>query len=96
MKEKRLAWWIFKCLTVILTIGLLIVTYSQYRLYRQLESSSIRSELEKLSFLAQDIISRAVNQTPPSSVEYSNLCQQLALLTRTRTTIITKLRQGSW
>ena len=89
MKEQRLAWWVFKCLAALLTLGILIVTYSQFRINAQAKSSFIRNEIERLSFLVREIISRNINQTTRSSAEYNALCQQMAVLTKKRVSIIT-------
>ena len=89
MSEKKLTWWVFKCLATTLALGALIICLSQFRVYQRLEASFSRDELEGLSLLATEILTHHIDQISETPTESNKLCQELALRTKKRVAIIT-------
>ena len=88
MGESKLAWWVFRCLTLTFVVGALFILYAFFRIYDRSESASIRRELNVLTLLAADIFAKNKEQGFPSSSGLNTLCQQLALQTKKRVTVV--------
>ena len=88
MNQSRLAYWIFKCISIFMALGVLLFVYFQFRIYYELQENSVKDDLRKSSQIARSFLSPYVKETPPTPSVLGSQCQKIALMMDMRITVI--------
>ncbi len=88
MNQKKLVYWIFKCLSIFMSLGLLLFIYFQFQIYHELRVLSAKDNLRKNSIIAHYILSSRLEEISGSPSAFNFYCQKIADMTEMRVTLI--------
>ncbi len=90
MRGMKLFWWTFGCLSISMTLGVLIFSYYQFQIYHRLESLSQSERLKEYGNLSRRVITAQFQRIKKSRSAGNDICRDLALRSRSRVTLITE------